>query len=366
MKAGKLIGHGCVNKYNYLNSDSYHHDIIKLSRIHSHIDRIQFSVKYSPITYNVLLKHLENNFNHCKTFKVNHRLIKRFDLDTISIQVVRNFSSQNDFAEQWVQVSISNPSDDVQRYFADLFHDIFPETSKSVSLRQVEFATDFYPEDPDDLFDLRMILQSSIYLRYSREKSSKKVKTTLYQGKNGNVREGSKGLRIYPKYEYDEKFVRVELHAMRPFLKNNNFDISSLPIHSDDIDIYSFIDFRSGLTSVTRDKFVESLMNKCFPKTVRHHKYPDKYNPSDSFKYRGIKAAQCRLANFIHSDCGDNPAQFFPKDYDVRPVADQINAFKRIKDENELSLQDSTLFPNISQQVINDLQNGFICRRYLP
>ena len=64
----------------------------------------------------------------------------------------------------------------------------------SIYVSQIEFAWDFYPKDPAGFMPLWEAFTKHMYLRFSRLGGFGYKVATYYQGKQGNVRDGTKGV----------------------------------------------------------------------------------------------------------------------------------------------------------------------------
>lgn len=133
------------------------------------------------------------------------------------------------------------------------------------SLNQVEIALDFVVAD-DTLVDVvQEKIQHHISLRYSRVGSRKYYEDTLYVGKKGVVRDGSKGVRVYDpsdKRKLQENMVRVELQLNRAFLTGSDLSVSSMPISPETVDVFQHIQFIEDIDDRTVDKVVKKVLQE--------------------------------------------------------------------------------------------------------
>lgn len=312
-------------------------DAIRLKKVASHLDRIQLSVFGSDIWYS-LVDHLTNIFGKPKTSRTGSKtkkLVKQFNYSNGTFEVVRYINRR-----RVISISISDPDDTIQHRLVKVLSG-FPI---SVSVSQVEFAIDFYPERQSDMVILQLNLSRVLYLKHSRvycynEKCGDVVDqragcrtTTSYLGLTGNVRKGSKGVRCYGKR--DEAVVRVELQSNRRLLKRLKINLPDLPIGANDIDVFDYLELRRF-----DDKLWGTLNDCCCKK-----------NWPGFTKMNELRKAMCgdAMDSGIRRTFARNtfkPGNFHPLDLDMTPVAQAISAFKELQKEYGFTAHWQSFFP---------------------
>lgn len=203
------------------------------------VDRIQLSVRNRKDNYDLVLKAFEESLdfvsNTREPFKGGYRIKWIYKLNENRVYLIH-------YGAHWFSILVVDPDDNVQLRLRDLIVSVVSPNDVSVS--QVEFALDFYPDDPTKVDDLFATISHHVVLKRLRAGGAKRKKTTHYQGRKGNVRKGPYGIRVYPKTEHGHRFVRVELQANKPLLKRNGFSLLSFPISPDDLDVLDYVTFR--------------------------------------------------------------------------------------------------------------------------
>jgi hypothetical protein len=205
-------------------------------------------------------------------------------------------------------------------------------------LSQVEIAFDFYPEDINHLDNLQTILDDGAVLKYSRPNNYNRYKSTSYRGKHGNVRFGSKGIRLYHKPE--RSFVRMEIVLNRQYIRKR----IHLPINLDQIHLADYIVYRNDLCL---DKLASYFMKKV------NKSVPCSSVLKEQITCLGILKRQ--LLSLLHANL--NPYQFF--DGSGVHVSDQISQFKLHFKESKLRKRTDYFFP-VQPDKLQDIGNGFV------
>lgn len=327
-------------------------DAIRLKKVASHLDRIQLSVFGSDIWYS-LVDHLTNIFGKPKTSRTGSKtkkLVKQFNYSNGTFEVVPYINRR-----RVISISISDPDDTIQHRLVKVLSG-FPI---SVSVSQVEFAIDFYPDRQSDMAILRHHLSHVLYLKHSRvdcynEKCGDVVDqrsgcrtTTSYLGLTGNVRKGSKGVRCYGKS--DEALVRVELQANRRLLKRLKINLPDLPIGANDIDVLDYLDFR---------RFDDRLWGKLVDCCCRKH-LPGFARMTDRRKAVMGDAIESGIRSFFQSIF--KQGSFHPSDLDIIPVSEIISAFKALRKEYGFTAHWQSFFPRndkLSAQIRKLIDTG--------
>jgi hypothetical protein len=298
-------------------------------------DRMAISFRDSHGAFDLIKGSLDYwfPFISCKKGNKGHT-VYRYKYGLSNIFLVE-YPYNPDPYQNWDRLTITNPDTYVQTKIKQILENHIENKSR-MSLSQVEFALDihYYTSDYNLINQYNKIINHYLVLCYSRENSYNNYKGTDYQGKNGNVREGSKGLRSYIKIENNCTFSRIELQANRLLLKKNGLNVSSLPIRPDSINIFKYIELRQGLTESSLNRLASTLAKK-FYKSTRDNPLLTKKNQND---FQGIyKALILHELNCIN-----------PSDLTEVPVAKQINVFKRFKKDVGITNQVEEYFPKMS------------------
>jgi len=202
------------------------------------IDRIQISIDSRCLE--ACLTCFKAEFESRGQKIAKGRTIRAFLFDGCLIELVTH-PNKGSHSQLWFFVAIHDPTTLAQEKVAEIIIMVLDSLGlphdHSSSVSQVEFALDFVPGSPAMLRELTDYLQSSLTMRHGRASSVKMVGTTLYIGKEGNVRQGTKGIRCYPK-EWNR--VRVEVQANKQFLKSRGVTITSLPLAADFIKVVDY------------------------------------------------------------------------------------------------------------------------------
>jgi hypothetical protein len=302
----------------------YQDDIIRLSHFR-HIDRLQFSVDNRCA--GTVMSQFKSLFEYVKPIRVGKKFIHRFRHNNSLIEFVQ-WGRDSFFST----VIVHDPDVDIQNKISQIMKVC------SVRLSQVELAFDFYPNDEHDLYDLRRVLTSGLILKHSRAGCYSKIQETDYIGKGGNVRKGSKGIRIYKKQRDARYFLRMELQLNRTFIKDNSI---SLPVIADGFQLFDFVDYREPLDE---DRLLKMLCKKWRNPIERAR---------DVEMLRGLSL--CGIYSWILTQITD---------YDQNPVCAQIGRFKHHL--KNLSNRVSEFFPESPKKalIVEDIQNGFCRREY--
>lgn len=301
-----------------------HDDIIKLS--HSiHIDRLQFTIDNRDV--GIVLNQLHSMFEYFRPIKDGRKFIHQFKQNHSLIELALwngSFKSA---------VIVHDPDDEIQLMILEIMQ-ICP-----LKLSQVEIAFDFMPDNERDIRDLRRVLTDGIVLRNSRVNCYSRYLTTEYIGKNGNVRHGSKGIRVYEKRQNGERFLRMELQFNRPGIKRNRL---SLPIDAYKINLIDYLGYRQLDTLKLLD-----ILCKKWRRPVK--------NVSDLAMTRGLERAMIlSWVSCIITDGQENP------------VSEQISRFKYHLKGEKLGHRFNEFFfksPKMAM-IFEDVQMGFVRRRY--
>lgn len=307
-----------------------------MHRVTKNIDRIQLSVKNRMRVFSNVLSEFKLHFQSHGTMKDKggKRFIYNFMYCDMRIELFYH-NKKLKCPTFWFSISLHDPNEEVQMLVMNILNHVLGKDTLDIHKTQVEFATDFYPKRKKDIVRLHNAITHGLVLKnsrcksygiYSSEKSYRRFKATEYQGHEGNVRNGSRGLRCY--FKEDLRCIRVELCAYRDFLKSKG--IRSLPIRANDIDPFDHIQYRDGLNAITLRRLVDLIMKR-------------------SGAHRSIMAMRVKrrvirnwiMRNiFIESTC-------FPEfnEWIMKPVAEQMSVFRELKKPFEITYSVGDFFP---------------------
>lgn len=323
----------------YINLKKY---IINNYRVRKSIDRIQISIRNRVGVFEYIYYEFKKQFGFKRVKKVKAK--KREGLKTIyefmyqksKIEIITHPPYLDEKGEvykypEWFSVSIYDAYIPVQRIVRDIFRrkrDIY------VSLSQVEFAVDFFPKNKMNMTESLNILSYGLVLKHSRANSYNQCKTTGYQGREGYVREGSKGLRYY--YKEELGCIRIELQANKGFL--NNMGICSLPVTPEDINISDHVQCRDGFDESTFNKLADLIIKlKLKAYTITDSARSMRHLRMIESVVRESTLDAIREEDYPYSDAFDERG--------MMPVAVQIDVFKKLKKHFGLTHQVDYFFP---------------------
>ena len=122
-------------------------------------------------------------------------------VDGSQIQLVK-YVHEDPFHRMWTSIRIQDPTRLCQEKVAEIIImalDSIGLPHDHATFTEVEFALDTTPGSPALLGELTNLLQASLTMKHARAGSHSAKDTTHYLGKQGNVRQGTKGIRCYPK-----------------------------------------------------------------------------------------------------------------------------------------------------------------------
>jgi len=275
---------------------------------------------------------LESTLGCQDEYYVDQGYTKEFSHETSLIQLVKGSSHKSWLCIYQPTISTQNIISEVIEPLMGLNVEVVPFTN----IQQVEFAYNVYPLCESDLPNLRWWLEMYTVLKYSRKDSfSKFGETTIYQGKDGNVRNGSCGLTQYPNWRDDRIFTRLEVQLNRPALKRKKIDLESLPLTPSFIDPFDYIGFRQNLDRENLEKLVASIIRRKFRNGLQGS--PMRKN----FTIHSIRRSVMK-AIFSGEDHNCNTIESTNT-----PVPIQIDNFKKLKKAHRITNQDNVVFPKI-------------------
>lgn len=326
---------GAGNVNNNINSNNA---IIPFSYI-NHVDRIQLSVQNRYNAYRVLKVLFSNEFGKPKILKTKPgRYVAEYLYGGKLIQLVYYNG------KQFFSVIIHDPDNTIQSLIRDMLLSLNESIGEPIAyISQIEFAWDFYPDDPAKFVRLCEVVNQAIYLRHSRVGSYSQAETTCYQGKEGDVRKGTKGLRCYPKNGSNGDFLRVELQANHYLIKRKlKLDICSLPVDPSMVRFSDYFEFHMGYEGKELFLFARDLDNKINKKR--------KVNNSKPLNPRSL-APVVRQMYLVRRLSGQ-----WNHFGSAVPVAQQISGYRAVKKEHHLAYQPNHFFPKI--MVVRMRTNG--------
>lgn len=227
---------GSVNNYIYSNNH-----IVRLT-FTNHIDRIQLSIENQDGHYGQIKASFTQAFGKPVITKSDggSRIINTYTYEGKKIQLVYYCGSKSYF----FSVLIHDADQERQSLIRDILLSVINSPS-CIHISQIEFTWDFYPKNPADIMPLWETFTKHIYLKNSRLGGFGYKKTTHYQGNHGNVRDGSKGLRCYPKQNSTGEFLRVEVQTNHYAIKRDlKLNILNLPIDPSLVRFGRYLEFR--------------------------------------------------------------------------------------------------------------------------
>lgn len=220
----------------------------------NHIDRIRISIRNRYNLYKQVKALFTKEFGLPKITKPNkHTIENAYSYEGKKIQIVYYLSCPHYFS-----VVIHDADQERQILIRDMLLSVVG-TASCIYLSQVEFTWDFYPNDPAEIMPMWEAITQHIYFKKSRIGGFEYKETTYYQGKHGNARAGSKGLRFYPKQNSTGEFLRVEVQANHYTIKRDlNLNILSLPIEPSMVRFGRYLEFRRwydqrGICQIARE-----------------------------------------------------------------------------------------------------------------
>jgi hypothetical protein len=222
----------------------YSHTGIPIRFVSRHLDRMVITVRnISGIPRYELLAAIRANFIFDGSPKlVNGRLVY-FGLSANGERIEAAWTKGSKW---WTSISIYEPSRAMQKKVYDVLNEPWRnrEFDGVVILSKVEFSTDIFPTEPDNLEILLHKLFPKMVLRDKLHGPSEIIGSTWYWTVGRTIHKGSFGIRGYPRGwdSKDEKdFLRVELQANQKLLKKTGLTIESLPINADTLSPFDYV-----------------------------------------------------------------------------------------------------------------------------
>lgn len=175
----------------------------------------------------------------------------------------------------WIRVDLVRPDEALQRSIRALMLKVSFMADTYIS--EVEWAYDFFPADRRNLIRLRRALTHGLVIPFAKRKAAEKTFTRIgaedligptdVWASGGDKRHQSgrgaeKGITCYDKPQEGPYFVRVELLANRPLLRDLKIGIKSLPIKPEAVNILDHIAFRRGIENDGLWKLINAIAKK--------------------------------------------------------------------------------------------------------
>lgn len=279
------------------------------------LDRMVFSIKDYKNSFYRVKTSLTKRFGKPRVYKVtirrNDKVTKgkvyKYRYKGSKILLLNKlFPPYTEDYYKWHTLTLTDVSTELQVIIKEILtSDIFHEEDRVLKL--VEFTLDFYPTNISYLKLLERSLKCHLVLKYSRVGAYRRVKGSDYQAKDHNLLEGSRGLRIYKAPKYDPTNVRVELQALDPFLRSHGFNVHSLPIMPESIDVLEYIELRHTLDETGLNKLCNALSKNHYKKT-EGVQYSDKI--SKATFYEVFRSLILSKASRTFSGLSTAPAAF--------------------------------------------------------
>jgi hypothetical protein len=323
-----------VNKpYNLPNSINFAHNIslndIQI-RVNQKIDRIQLSV--DSRAWDLCCEIFDDLFTVAQVnISDKNKIIRKYEVHNSTVQLVK-YPSKFDYSTMWFSLVIHDPSLLAQEKVLSIISEIMKTVGcgqESVSLSQVEIALDFCPINYKDYDNMQYLLTKSVNLNYSRSKSHRQYLTTKYIGLNGNIRNGSKGLRCYSKGDRI-KFYRIELQLNRKHLREHSINFNCLPIYANVVDPFKYVKLYKQISNANINKLAKKITSE------RQRKSPKPFSKMAFMVYLNVVRSE-----IIAGVSGINSAYY--EDNDMQ-VFDQMDFISKIHSKYDIRFKKDRLF----------------------
>jgi hypothetical protein len=237
------------------------HNILNhIKNIRLSIDKIDISIPVSFIS--VFLCHLENVSIKQRPYVEFNYDINPYVYNGNRIQIKISRKRKKIKINERFFVQLLQPDEQTLIFIKDLIQKKLPyyELKQfNPSIKEIEVAMDMTSYDEDDLNQIYEFFDRHANLKYSRSGSLNYEEDTRYQGKDGNVRKGGKGIRTYKKDLKTGSVVRVETQLNRIFLRRNNIQIEDLPHLLQKINILDYLELLDDISDRGIRNMAESI-----------------------------------------------------------------------------------------------------------
>lgn len=296
------------------------------------IDRIQISIR----NYDNTLDTVKSMFKKEFVFRSNHFgkgcYLWNYSIGSSTVTLKRYNKDR-----RWLSVIMQDPTPENQ----GIIRDMLMSLREYVSLTEVEVAYDFYPAETTTVLELFWAFIDRLQLKYSRECNFSFVTSkpdeppsntfTYYLGKEGNIHEGSKGVRVYlrPIGSKKPEYVRVEPQFNHEWLHKRKIKLQNLPIDPSIVTFSDYLQLREGMSK----EWLTKLRNFVFKLRLKKSKHLKTHREKTKTTNRRFGSAaervlgSCIHDDFLHAILGESFWHGQP--YPV-PVAVQMSRYKEI------------------------------------
>ncbi len=316
---------------------------VPIREIRPSIDRIKLVIRNNPYAFIKVKRFLYSTFDFKRTTRDEEKDETLWHFFSFSSLIILKKKP-----DRWFDLTLFYPTVRLQQYvklgIEPLFEELEERHNPVINLSEVEFSYDVYPENENDLKELSRAIRKYIYLKNSRVNSFKIIGDTHYQGKDGNVRRGSGGLRMYDKEKLDEIPVRMEIILKNKRLKRKDLTFNSLPLAPYEINPLDYLSFQEPLTKERLDRVVNTIFRRRFPRG-----FPKTSGRGSSrakvmrniFRYKFLKDVLGDKFEDEHHTVSHD------LEYPPMPVAEQSDNFKKVRKKWRLSYNAGQIFPRI-------------------
>lgn len=233
--------------------------LYKILKIYKSIDRIRISIPLRH--YDKLLNQFKQESYNITTKCDDRNIVTTFYIKNSIITLCLPKHNDHESYNPRIYLQLLQPDRNIQNYVKSIIKKTCPInlTYKHFNpcITQLEIAFDIIPNDHDDINEIESFINRHTNLQYSRKNSISRISGTRYQGKDGNARLGSKGIRIYRKTIDGVERVRIEIQFNSYFLYRNKFSIDMFPLSTKQYDLFDFLELlndfsREGVRNIAR------------------------------------------------------------------------------------------------------------------
>lgn len=240
-------------------------------------------------------------------------------------------------------ITMLDPSQSVQQVVVDACRLAAPGRFTGATapiIKAIEVSFDFFTNATDNLIKIKRYVEHHFvmkFLRYGasstylgRDENEKVIfdpeESTLYVGKNGDIRKPPKGSRGYIKTENGQTFYRWEVQLNRTFIKNNGITCNDLPLSPLQFRVFDYVDIL--------DDFTDAGLKNVARTILRKQGITEKSTPEFNSLYR-ILMEELR-AEILGGSRGRTPR-----------VTNQIDRAKDVKEDYGITFNHRRYFPEL-------------------
>jgi len=207
------------------------------------IHRLQFTI-HSRLEKQILPR-LETSFQQIAPKKKDNSFIRRFIFGDSKIRY-KTYDKQH----HTHSIIISNATEEIQKIFLEIIFDGLQRrtiTKQTITLNEAEFTLDIELADNKHMKHLPKIIHKHGHPKGSRGIGEGKYETTHYLASHGDVHDGSKGIRHYPRQKRGRDIYRIEAQLNADFIEYHfpeEYRNFTKPIPQDYFDPFSIIEYR--------------------------------------------------------------------------------------------------------------------------